>query len=132
MARSNSGAVVGIAIAAGGLWYLMTRKAGAATPAVQITSPGVVGAPAAVPGALAPTASTLTATQAVWANLTVTTGPTSGYVNFPTGSQAPAGFLSWATDGSGNYYTQWAGQIYIVDVAAPDANGNYPAKQLGT
>lgn len=127
MARSNVGLLIGVGVVVGG-YFLLTRKATAA-PAVQITSPTATGimpsAPQPVPGSAATTAGALTATNAIWANLTPTTGPYSGYVNFPTGSQAAAGLLQWATDPAGNYYTQWAGHIYAVNVAQPDANGNY-------
>lgn len=131
MAKSNSGLIIGAAVAIGGLYLLMTRKATAA-PAVQITTPGTavgtVSAPTLSPAAAATTAGALSATNAIWANLTATTGPYSGFVNFPTGSQAAAGLLSWATDTSGNYYTQWAGHIYLVPLTT-DGQGNYTATQ---
>jgi hypothetical protein len=134
MARSNSGMLVGAAVVIGGLYFLMTRKATAA-PAVQVTSPGAapvgagtVSAPTLSPGSMATTAGALTATNQIWANLTATTGPYSGYVNFPSGSQAAAGLLQWATDGAGNYYTQWAGHIYLVPLVTDDS-GNYTAGQ---
>ena len=130
----------------GGAWLLMSRKASAASPpssgppassgflTTGFTVPdagAIVSAPLPVPGSIAPTGSAVTAAQAVWSNLTPSSGPNSGWVNFSTGSQAAAALLPWATDGSGNYYTQWAGLIYLVNVL-PDANGNYSAKPLGT
>lgn len=129
MAR-NSGVLTGVvgAIAAFVVWYKASAKARAAVP----ISGGTWPAPAPVPGSIAPTGSQITAAAAVWSNLTSTTGPNTGYVNFPTGSQAAAALLPWATDGAGNYYTQWAGQIYIVGVGYTDTNGNYSAKLLGT
>lgn len=133
MARSNANMLLGAAVLIGGAYFLLSKKASAATPGVApapASSPFL--APAPVPGSIAPTGSQVTAAQAIWANLTATTGPYSGYVNFPSGSQAAAAFLPWATDTAGNYYTQWAGQIYIVGVTQPDSNGNYPAKLLGT
>jgi len=130
---ANRNAIIGGAILLGGLWWLMSQKASAApATAVIPAAGGGVSPPQPVPGNIAPTGSTLSATNAIWANLTSTTGPNTGYVNFPTGSQAAAAFLPWATDSAGNYYTQWAGQIFIVGVAQPDSNGNYTAKLLGT
>jgi len=122
--------MIGAAAVLGGLYLFMSRKASAATP-VQITSPGIgpISAPTLSPGSMATTAGALSATNAIWGNLTATTGPYAGFVNFPTGSQAAAGLLQWATDGSGNYYTQWAGHIYLVPLT-PDSNGNYTAGQL--
>jgi hypothetical protein len=133
MARNNANMLLGAAVLIGGAYFLLSKKAAGATPAaatVPASSPFLP--PAPVPGSIAPTGSQITAAQAIWQNLTTTTGPYSGYVNFPTGSQAAAAFLPWATDTAGNYYTQWAGQIYIVGVTQPDSNGNYPAKLLGT
>lgn len=130
-AQRNSGMVVALLALAGGYWYLTRNKAAAATPGAVLPS-NPLSPPAPAPGVLAPTGSQITAASAVWSNLTPTTGPTSGYVNFPSGSQAAAAFLPWATDGSGNYYTQWAGQIFIVGVGSTDSNGNYTAKLLGT
>ena len=100
--KSNAGMLIGATVAIGALYLFMTRKASAA-PAVQVTSPttGTVLAPSLSPGSAATTAGALTATNQIWTNLTATTGPYSGFVNFPTGSQAAAGLLSWATDGSG-------------------------------
>jgi hypothetical protein len=134
MARSRGNLVFGAAVVLGGVWYLMSRKASAA-PAMtsMVTLPTtIVTPPMPVPGNIAPTGSAITAAQAIWQNLTSTTGPYAGFVNFPSGSQAAAAFLPWATDGAGNYYTQWAGQIYLVGVAQPDSSGNYAAKLLGT
>lgn len=127
--KSNSGMLIGAAVAIGGLYFLMTRKATAA-PAVQVTSPGTgtVSAPTLSPASAATTAGALSATNSIWANLTATTGPYAGFVNFPTGSQAAAGLLQWATDTAGNYYTQWAGHIYQVPLVTDD-QGNYTAGQ---
>lgn len=126
MARqSNSGMLIGAAVLLGGLHFLSTRKAAAATGA-GAAAPSSGGA-IVVPGSAATTASALGATNAIWGNLTQTTGPYSGFVNFPTGSQAAAGLLPWATDNQGNYYTQWAGHIYLVPIGFSDVNGNYTA-----
>jgi len=129
--RNNTGMIIGAAALIGGLYFLMTRKASAASP-IQLTTPttgGTVSAPTLSPGSQATTAGALTATNQIWANLTATTGPYAGYVNFPTGSQAAAGLLQWATDGQGNYYTQWAGHIYLVPLTTDDS-GNYTATTL--
>lgn len=142
MAR-NSNAIIGLAVLLGGAYFLLSRKASATAlptasstanlpPVTPITLPTfTISPPAPVPGNIAPTGSAITATTAVWQNLTPATGPNTGYVNFSTGSQAAAALLPWATDGQGNYYTQWAGLIYLVNVV-PDSNGNYAAKPLGT
>jgi hypothetical protein len=143
MARRQSGSnmLLGAGVLAGAAYLLLSRRAQASmvsgniqggTVSFKPTPGGLVAPPAPVPGSFAPVGSQVTAAQAIWANLTPTTGPYSGYVNFPSGSQAAATFLPWAIDDSGNYYTQWAGQIYIVGVTAPDASGNYPSKLLGT
>jgi len=131
MARSNSNLLIGAAITIGALYWFMTRKASAATPVIQPTSPvtGTVSAPTLSPATAATTAGALTATNQIWANLTATTGPYAGFVNFPTGSQAAAGLLQWATDNQGNYYVQWAGHIYLVPLTT-DASGNYTATTL--
>jgi len=128
--RNNTGMIFGAAALIGGLYLLMTRKASAASP-IQLTTPtgGTVSAPTLSPGSQATTAGALTATNQIWANLQATTGPYAGYVNFPTGSQAAAGLLQWATDGQGNYYTQWAGHIYLVPLTTDDS-GNYTATTL--
>lgn len=139
--RSNPDLLIGAVVVLGGGYWLLNRRAQASmvsgnvqggTVTFQPTPGGMVAPPQPVPGAIAPTGSQVTAAQAVWGNLTSTTGPTDGFVNFPSGSQAASIFLPWATDGSGNYYTQWAGQIYIVGVAYRDMMGNYAAKLLGT
>jgi hypothetical protein len=127
MARGNASMLIGATVAIGVLYFFWTRKTSAAP---QVTFPGVgAGAPMLSPGSMATTAGALTATNQIWANLTATTGPYAGFVDFPTGSQAAAGLLQWATDGQGNYYTQWAGHIYLVPLTT-DANGNYTAGTL--
>lgn len=130
---ANRNTLIGAALVLGAGYWLLSRKASAGTAAPgPPAGAAAISPPAPVPGTIAPTGSTYTAAQAIWGNLTETTGPNTGYVNFPTGSQAASLFLPWATDGAGNYYTQWAGQIYLVNVAQPDSTGNYPAKLLGS
>jgi hypothetical protein len=118
--------LIGAAVLLGGLYVVMSRKAAASSPPGAVLLPGGT---SLLPGSSATTAGALSATNAIWANLTATTGPYSGYVDFPSGSQAAAGLLPWATDGSGNYYTQWAGHIFLVNVGQPDSQGNYPVIQ---
>jgi hypothetical protein len=134
MARSSTPLLAVVGLVGAALWYATRNKASAAsTPVFPNASSGLnIAPPAPVPASFAPTGSQVTATSAIWANLTPTTGPNTGYVNLPTGSQPAAAFLPWATDGAGNYYTQWAGQIYIVGVGYTDPSGNYTAKLLGT
>lgn len=120
MARQNNvGILIGAAVLLGGWYFLSSRKASATPP------PGAAGGPSLLPGSMATTSGALSATNAIWQNLTPTTGPDTGFVNFPSGSQAAAGLLQWATDGQGNYYTEWAGHIYLIDVAQRDGQGNY-------
>ncbi len=61
-----------------------------------------------------------------WAGLTPTSAPAqSGYVNFPSGSQAAVALLPWRTDGT-NFFTNWAGVVYRVPLSA-DQYGNLTA-----
>jgi hypothetical protein len=129
MAKSNAGMLIGGTVVLGVLYFVMSRKASAAPAIAPAGTGGPVSSPAWSPGSMATTAGALSATNAIWANLTPTTGPYAGFVNFPTGSQAPAGLLQWAADGSGNYYVQWAGHIYLVPLLT-DSQGNYTAGQL--
>ena len=66
-------------------------------------------------------------TQAsTWAAFSPTSPPAqSGYVNFPSGSQAAVALLPWRTDGV-NFYTNWAGIVYSVPLT-PDQYGNLTA-----
>lgn len=131
MARNNM--MLGLAVVGALALYLFSKKSAAATAAPSYVMSPVTGVtpPQAVPGSMAPTVSQTSAAAAIWANLTPSSGPTSGYVNFPTGSQAAALFLPWATDSAGNNYTMWSAQIYLVNLT-PDSQGNYTAKLLGT
>lgn len=130
--KNNAGLIIGAVVGIGVLYFVMSRKASAATlPAATgggMPTTGTVSAPSLSPGSAATTSGALAATNAIWANLTATTGPDTGFVNFPSGSQAAAGLLPWATDGQGNYYTQWAGHIYLIPLTF-DAQGNYTAGQ---
>lgn len=141
-------------IALGGfLLYSLTRKASAsqaqtdAQAAVSANNP-VLGAPLALSpislpsgiyegagsgeGALyqsslpAPTSQQVAQQGGIWSNLQPTSAPSSsGWVNFPSGSQAAVALLPWRTDGV-NFFVSWAGQVYAVPVTT-DAQGNYTA-----
>lgn len=120
-----------------GVWFLLKSRTAAAAggaPSTRANPRPVTWTPSS-PGSAATTASQASVTAAVWKNLTATTGPSSGYVNFPLANggttQAAAAFLPWATDNAGNYYTQWDGLIYYI-TGVPDDSGNYPAILLGS
>ena len=130
MSRNNM--IVGIALLGGLAAFLFSRKSAAAPAyAMSPVTGGTLAPPQAVPGSMAPTVSQTSAAAAIWANFTPSAGPTSGYVNFPSGSQSAALFLPWATDSAGNNYTMWAAQIYLVS-PTPDMQGNYAARLLGS
>lgn len=141
MARGNSGLMLGYLIAGGLLAMLLAKKAVAKTPApapapynpFPLPAPSAVDVAAGeVPATMAPAVGPVTAAAAIWSNLTPTSPPASGgFVNFPSGSQSDSVFLPWATDSAGNLYTQWAGQIYIVN-ATGDFLGNLNARLLGS
>jgi len=63
-----------------------------------------------------------------WARMAPAQGFDSGYVNFPSGSQAAAALFPVRVDVYGSPYVQWAGQLYIL--TGPDASGNYNATQV--
>jgi hypothetical protein len=76
----------------------------------------------------APTTLQVNRQATIWGNLMPTAFPgTSGWVNFPSGSQAAASLLPWRTDGS-NFYTNWAGVVFAVPLST-DQYGNYTAVQ---
>lgn len=136
MARSNSGLMLGYLIAGGLLAALVAKKAKAKTPAPAPYNPfplpdAVDASAGEVPATMAPAVGPVTAAAAIWSNLTPTSAPSGGFVNFPSGSQSDIVFLPWATDSAGNLYTQWAGQIYIVNPTA-DFLGNLNARLLGS
>lgn len=111
------------------------------TPAaLNAAVPGVSFAPSTIqPGILT---STLTAVPAVtsaqvsaanqfWSTLTPVVPLASGYITFPSGSQAAAatfGAGNTAMDGNGNLYVLWGGQVY--QLGSQDSAGNYPAIQV--
>lgn len=74
----------------------------------------------------APTATQVAQQGSIWSNLQPTSAPaSSGWVNFPSGSQAAVALLPWRTDGV-NFFVQWAGVVYAVPVTT-DQYGNYTA-----
>lgn len=145
---SNVGLVLGLG-AVGFLAYaIFGRKATAATavlpgtvpPAPSGALPGPVLQPIAVsamalpelPGAGAVTGAQVAAATSFWGSLTPVGAIDSGYINFPDGTQAAAatfGAGNTRMDGLGNYYVQWAGQVF--QIGSQDADGNWPATPVG-
>lgn len=126
------------------LWSLSKKASAAQMPAsAPGTSSGPVLSPIGLPsgiyegagsggGALyqsslpAITGQQVTSQGGIWSNLQPTSAPTqSGWVNFPSGSQAAVALLPWRTDGV-NFFVQWAGVVYAVPVTT-DQYGNYTA-----
>lgn len=151
--KSKNMLVVGAVAAGGFLLYLFSKSAtasaanaatslapGAAGGGVDLTSIGLpaglyTGAVGSSPSGStpiyqstlpAPTVSQVAGQSAIWSNLQPTTPlGSSGYVNFPSGSQAAVALLPWRTDGV-NFYTNWAGVVFAVPPAT-DQMGNYTA-----
>jgi len=138
--------MLGYAVFGAAALFFFSKKAGAAPrpaggsgaavlPTTPVPIPGPIMSPVEpfeIPATMAPAVGPVTAAAAIWQNLTPISGPSSGFVNFPSGSQSAALFLPWATDGAGNNYTMWAGQIYIVNTDTPDLAGNYYSRLLGS
>jgi hypothetical protein len=127
----------------GGLALFKSRTASAATfPSLPGSAPaqpaGAIGLPIQagtqnipeLPGEKAPTASQVQSAGPFWDTLTPGTGPSSGYINFPSGTQAAAALFQVRNDGYGSPYVQWAGLTWIL--TGPDASGNYTATQVMT
>ena len=148
-ARAQQMLIVG-GVALGGLLLWMFSKSSAASAATLAAGtagsgpanlPGPTLAPITLPSGIysaggslyqsalpAPTSAQVSQQGAIWANLQPTSAPvSSGWVNFPSGSQAAASLLPWRTDGS-NFYTNWAGVVFAVPLTA-DQYGNYTAVQ---
>jgi hypothetical protein len=115
----------------GGLGIPYTAAAlNAAVPGVSFTpstlQPGILKSTlTAVP---AVTAQQIAGANSFWSTLTPVVPLASGYITFPSGSQAAAatfGGGNTAMDGNGNLYVQWAGQVY--QLGSQDSAGNYPA-----
>lgn len=81
-----------------------------------------------LPGSMATTAGAITNAASFWNSLGSGDALASGYINFPSGSQAAAALFPVRTDVYGSPYIQWAGQVYIL--MGPDSMGNYTATQI--
>lgn len=132
----------GIALGGFLLWSL-TKKASAAQMPASANSNAPALSPVGLPSGIyegagsgsgvlyqstlpAATVAQVASQGSIWSNLQPTSAPaSSGWVNFPSGSQAAVALLPWRTDGV-NFYTQWAGVVYAVPVTTDQA-GNYTA-----
>lgn len=81
-----------------------------------------------LPGSMAPTATSIGSAADYWSRMAPVQGYSSGYINFPSGSQAAAALFPVRADVYGSPYVQWAGNLYIL--VGPDASGNYTATQV--
>lgn len=126
------------AVARQAAYGLTPAQAAAYTPAALNASvPGVTFAPSSIqPGILqstltavpATTAAQVSAATSFWNTLTPVVPLASGYIVFPSGSQAAAatfGGGNTAMDGNSNLYVMWAGNVY--QLGSQDSAGNYPA-----
>lgn len=102
-------------------------SAGGSAPGLLPRQAGTQNIPE-LPGATAPTATQISSAQDFWDTLTAGAAPASGYINFPSGSQAAAALFDVRYDGYGSPYVQWAGQAYIL--TGPDASGNLTATRV--
>lgn len=85
-----------------------------------------------LPGSMAQTAGQIQNAATLWSQLSPVQPLDSGYINFPSGSQAAAAtFASGNTrmDAQGNYYVQWGGLTY--QLGSQDGAGNWPAQVVG-
>lgn len=128
--RNDTGLIALLGLGAIGAFFLLKKSASAAVLAPEAA--GATGAPVIpeLPGAQAPTSGELAAGGSFWDTLTPVQAISSGFINFPSGSQAAASEFLPRMDQSGNYYVQWAGQTY--GLGAMDANGNWPAILYGS
>ncbi len=81
-----------------------------------------------LPGAGAPSAGDVSNAASFWNSLGGGGSLSSGYINFPSGSQAAASLFQVRSDAYGSPYVQWAGRVYIL--TGPDSMGNYTATQI--
>jgi hypothetical protein len=127
----------------GGFALFKSRSASAAVPALPggaaaqpLLTSGAIGLPIQagtqnipeLPGSMAPTANDVTTAASYWANMAPAQELTSGYINFPSGSQSAAALFPVRVDVYGSPYVQWAGNLYIL--TGPDSSGNYSATQV--
>lgn len=85
----------------------------------------VSGALPELPGSIAVTQSEVAQASGLWAGLSSAPNLLSGWVNFPSGSQAAASLFEVRADAAGNDYVEWSGQVYRL--SSPDDSGNYTA-----
>jgi len=117
--------------AAGVLLLINARRASAAepgTPSVDEPFPSSGNAATQLPelpGAGALTSAQFTSANTYWDSLIPVMPLDSGYINFPSGSQAAATLFTTKMDAMGNYYVQWAGRTFVL--GSQDAMGNWPA-----
>lgn len=83
-----------------------------------------------LPATMAVTAPQVSGAVSFWDTLNVGSSMSSGYINFPSGSQAAATLFQTRYDQYGSPYVQWAGLTYIL--TGPDVSGNYTATQVMT
>ncbi len=83
-----------------------------------------------LPGSMAVTSPQVSSAASYWATLAPVQGFDSGYINFPSGSQAAAALFPVRADVYGSPYVQWAGVLFIL--TGPDSSGNYTATQIQT
>lgn len=83
-----------------------------------------------LPGVMAATAPQVSTAAGYWATLAPAQGFDTGYINFPSGSQAAAALFPVRVDVYGSPYVQWAGLLFIL--TGPDSSGNYTATQVMT
>lgn len=138
-----------------GLLYLLTRRASASPASAQVAQtsnpanvppltpitvttpsmpslPGINLSPIDVssalpelPGSIAVTAAQAAQGTSLWDGLSSAPTLVSGWVNFPSGSQAAASLFEVRADAAGNNYVEWSGQVY--QLSGPDDSGNYTA-----
>lgn len=116
------------AISAGNGWDAIAAAAGLTNTSGTLTQPAL----APLPGDSAPTSQQVSSAINFWSTLTPEPALASGYINFPSGSQAGASLFGYgltAKDNSGNYYVQWAGGVYRV-ANTPDTQGNWASVQV--
>jgi hypothetical protein len=82
-----------------------------------------------LPGSGALTSGQFQEARGLWDSLIPVMPLDSGYINFPSGSQAAATLFTTKMDGMGNYYVQWAGRTF--QLGNQDATGNWPAIAVG-
>lgn len=122
-----------------GLTPAQSRDNAYSVPGLNTSVPGISFAPSTLqPGILTSTLTGIPAltsaqgsqVQGFWGTLSPVVPLASGYVTFPSGSQAAASLFggNTAMDGNGNLYVQWAGQVF--QLGAKDSAGNYPTQPV--